>query len=138
MIISVVIFLVFGALRYGMISDEDAQKQIFDLINEERKSRGLALFSHNSILQTLADERASEMNQYDIISHDRPEGKTSIVEHLKNLDCKNIGEDVSGTRNPKQLISDINNSPLHLAPIISQARYAAVAVETNHVVILTC
>lgn len=93
-------------------------KQVVDLVNKERTSRGLKKLTLDETLYSKAMIRAKETVKK--FSHTRPDG-TDCFTVLNGIDCRCAGENIAaGQRTPKTVSNDWMNSPGHRSNILNK------------------
>ncbi len=106
----------------GNISNSQFAEQIINLVNKERRAKGLPeLTADNAKLTKAANTRAVE--QAELFSHTRPDGsKWSTVLSEYGIKYGSAGENVAyGQRTPEEVMNAWMNSSGHRANILSEA-----------------
>lgn len=101
---------------------DDYVKGVFDIVNEERTSRGLEPLTLNETLCEAAAERAKEVGEY--FSHTRPDGTDcfTVLDEYKVSGYYTAGENIAqGQRDPEQVMNSWMNSPGHKANILNES-----------------
>lgn len=106
--------------------------QVFDLVNAERKKKGLSPYKYNSILESSAEEYAAHMENEDCFSHTACGSKLKERMHESGYyqpkskrACKcnqsySYGENIArGQTTAQKVMKDWMNSPSHKAAILS-------------------
>lgn len=108
-----------GADNDGASADEDTSQfaqQILELVNRERRQRGIAPVWLSSELMDAAAIRAEEITR--LFSHTRPNGEpcSSLIEN----GAYTVGENIAaGSSTPEAVMSQWMNSPGHKANILN-------------------
>lgn len=101
--------------------NEEKAKEVFNLINAERKKEGKAPLKNSSVLNDVAKVRAKEISTY--FSHTRPDGSScfSVIDGL-NIRWKILGENIAGGFNePSRVMTAWMNSSGHRANILNDS-----------------
>jgi uncharacterized protein YkwD len=102
---------------------ESLRRQVLDLVNFERTSRGLDPLSRSATLEAQANQYACEMIVYDFFAHENPVTGTTLVDRAEEFGYvfQMIGENLAaGQRTPQQAMSDWMDSPGHRANILEE------------------
>jgi uncharacterized protein YkwD len=104
-------------------SDPDYDLEMRNLINAERKRRGLSPLSKHSALIKAAQAHSDDMAKNNYFNHFSRDGKTwadrARIANYPGANLMTIGEDIGmGQTGVPQLFKDFCNSPGHLRPII--------------------
>ena len=104
----------------------DKAMEVMELVNQERRRRGLKPYFFDSTLTELAMIRSAEMKGTETMSHTRPNGGyVDIIKPFFEVLVVNYspakGENVAfGQETAEQVMNDWLNSPGHCAAIISK------------------
>jgi uncharacterized protein YkwD len=116
-LISLLILCVASALAQQKTSD--AERQLFNAVNQERKANGLPTLKPDEALANAARTHAQRMADQGIVSHQFP-GEPSLPERAKAAGAhfswlsENVGEGPS----PAAIHQSFMKSPLHRANIL--------------------
>jgi len=110
-----------GVRTVTFIDLEEYADEVFRLVNEERRSRGLPSFSASPALDRAAFTRADELIR--VFSHDRPDGRSPFTALDENsVRYRAAGENIAaGQRTPAAVVADWMNSPGHRANILERS-----------------
>ena len=98
------------------LNPEEFAQQVLDLVNKERRQRGIASLRLSSDLMEAAEIRAEEISR--VFSHTRPNG-TSCNSMFRNGQYT-IGENIAaGYPTPKETVEQWMDSPGHRANILN-------------------
>lgn len=95
---------------------------IFNLLNNERQSRGLSQLGCDATLSNIAQNYADDMNRRSFFSHTSPEGKT-LNDRLREggSSYTYVGENLAyGQRSGREVVNKWMNSPPHRANILRE------------------
>lgn len=97
------------------------QSQVVDLVNKERANQGLKPLATDSLLTTVATEKARDMDVNNYFSHTSPTyGSPFDMMRSYGVQYRYAGENIaSGQRSPEQVMRDWMNSPGHRANILN-------------------
>ena len=104
----------------------DKAMEVMELVNQERRRRGLKPYFFDSTLTELAMIRSAEMKGIETMSHTRPNGGyVDIIKPFFEVLVVNYspakGENVAfGQETAEQVMNDWLNSPGHCAAIVSK------------------
>ena len=100
--------------------DEMAEKEMIDLVNEERTRRGLKTLTFDSRLRETARGHSGDMFSRGYFSHYSPEGESVADRAVKNgVDFLVIGENLAYAPNLQLAHQGLMNSEGHRANILS-------------------
>lgn len=101
--------------------DEQAEKNMIDLVNKERTSRGLKALTFNVKLREVARKHSADMFKRGYFSHYSPEGKT-VADRAEesNVDFLIIGENLAYAPALELAHKGLMNSEGHRANILSK------------------
>ena len=101
------------------VGESDAHKEVFRLVNEERRKQGLGELTYYSAGQAAADLRAAEIKS--VFSHDRPDGRSCFtVFDDFSLDAFMCGENIAwGQRSAQEVVNSWMNSDGHRKNILN-------------------
>lgn len=111
-----------GSVRTAAMTEEEQQRAdelraiavaAFDLINEERATRGLAAFTWDAELESCAQVRATEI--VSSFSHTRPNGTDFYTVNSDLMWAENLAK---GYADASSLVAGWMNSPAHAANIL--------------------
>lgn len=100
-------------------SNAEFQQRVFQLINQERRSRGLSELVYDTEIERAASKRAVETKQ--LFSHTRPDGTScfTVFEEF-GISYMACGENIAyGQRTPEEVMDDWMHSEGHKANILS-------------------
>lgn len=101
--------------------DEKAEKQMFDLVNNERSSRGITGLDSDSKLQNAARKHCIDMIKRGYFSHFTPEGLSPFDRMNKgNIAYIYAGENLAFSPSVTAAMQGLMNSPGHKANILSK------------------
>lgn len=109
------------------------EKEVLELINEQRKNNGLSELKIDDDLQNVARIKAQDMLDNNYFSHNSPTYGTPF-EMMKSfgIKYKSAGENIAGNSNNKAAVTAWMNSEGHRANILnSNYEYTGVAVVTS-------
>lgn len=100
--------------------DEQSEKIMISLVNQERVDRGLDILIFDSGLQDVAREHSKDMFKRGYFSHYSPEGKT-VANRVSEvgIDFLVVGENLAYTPNVETAHKGLMNSEGHRANILS-------------------
>ena len=93
-VVGIVLLFVFPA-AFGLFSDQDAEKAIFDLTNKERVNYNLRPLILDETLSEVARNHAKDMCDRSYFEHVNPEGDTPSDRACKAGFCSGIGENIA-------------------------------------------
>ena len=100
--------------------DEQSEKDMFNLVNKERQSRGIKILTFDISLRKIAREHSEDMFQRGYFSHYSPEGLTVADRALKaGIDFLVIGENLAYAPTLESAFKGLMNSPGHRENILS-------------------
>lgn len=108
--------------------------EMFRLINDERAAAGLPAVYYCDDIQSAADLRASELNEYYDMQHNRPDGREAVtVFYDLGITYSMLGENYTlGPPSAELAMQEFMNSPGHRALILSDsAAGVAISVAPN-------
>ena len=108
--------------------------EMFDLINEAREAAGLSAVSYCYDIQSAADLRAQELNEYYDMQHNRPDGREAVtVFYDLNISYTMLGENYTlGPPNAEMAMQAFMNSESHKELILNpNATAVAISVAPN-------
>lgn len=108
--------------------------EMFRLINEERAAAGLPAVYYCDDIQSAADLRAAELNEYYDMQHNRPDGREAVtVFYDLGITYSMLGENYTlGPPSAELAMQEFMNSSGHRALILSEsAAGVAVSVASN-------
>ncbi|MBN1572617.1 MAG: CAP domain-containing protein [Deltaproteobacteria bacterium] len=93
---------------------------IFNLLNNERQSRGLSQLSCDATLSNIAQAHAEDMNRRNYFSHVTPEGKTHTDRIREGGSTYTyVGENLAyGQNSGREVVNKWMNSPPHMENIL--------------------
>lgn len=101
--------------------DTEAEQKMFQMVNNERVSRGLSALVFDTNLQKLAREHGQDMLQRGYFSHYTPEGLTPFDRMDKaGITYTAAGENLAFSPNTDLAMQGLMNSPGHKANILSK------------------
>ena len=115
----IAVFTANGAEIYENDTLSDYARQVAEIVNRERISRGLKALKYSETLSQAANTRAKEIQTY--FSHTRPNG-TSCFTAVTEMGVKYryIGENIAyGQRSPEEVMNAWMNSEGHRANILN-------------------
>lgn len=95
------------------------QQRVYEIINQERRSRGLPELAYDTAIERAANKRAAEIKQ--LFSHSRPDGTScfTVFEEF-GISYMACGENIAyGQRTPEEVMDDWMHSEGHKANILS-------------------
>jgi len=103
----------------GSVSLTADEKQMLDLVNKERTSRGLAALKANLTLTQVARAHSQDMINRSYFSHTNPDGKSSF-DRMKaaGVTYQTAGENLAGAPNAQTAHTNLMNSSGHRANIL--------------------
>lgn len=121
--------IVYGKKKKATQNNSNAQFQqrVYELINQERKSRGLPELAYDAAIERAANRRAVETKQ--LFSHARPDGTScfTVFEEF-GISYMACGENIAyGQRTPEEVMDAWMHSEGHKANILS-ANFGKVGV----------
>ncbi len=95
--------------------------KMLQLLNQERRSKGLQPLSYNEILAVIARNHSKEMSEYDVVSHYSPVYGYGLKERLQPTFpvFKTMAENVALGKNLDEIHQNLLKSPLHYENIIN-------------------
>lgn len=105
--------------------NQDKMDEVFRLVNQERKSRGLSEVKLDPVLTKLAKSRAKETTG--LSTHIRPDGLDYKVEFQETSMYKFMGEVLGSSETARQIVDGFLNHGPH-ASILLNARYTNAGV----------
>ncbi len=104
--------------------DEETENKMIDLVNKERKSRGLKTLTYDKDLRSLARNHSGDMLTRGYFSHFTPEGK-DIAQRADEAKIyySTIGENLAYAPSLELAHNGLMNSPGHKANILSPDFY---------------
>lgn len=111
--------------QYGQRRNTQAEldfiSKVFELVNIERESRGLAAYQHLDVLDTIASIRAWELTVDYRPNHTRPNGESCTSAFNENgIIYGAWGENIAaGQKTPEEVVQAWLDSPGHCAAMLS-------------------
>lgn len=104
----------------GSITLTADEKQMLDLVNKERTSRGLAALKVNATLTEVARAHSRDMINRSYFSHNNPDGKTPF-DRMKaaGVTYRTAGENIAGAPSTQTAHTNLMNSSGHRANILN-------------------
>jgi len=98
------------------------EREVFDLVNEERAKQGLNALEWHTDLAAIARRHSQDMAERNFFSHDNPDGLSPFDRMTQNgitysWAAENIAQ---GQRTPKEVMQTWMNSPGHKANILNE------------------
>jgi uncharacterized protein YkwD len=121
--------------------DEQTEKRMMDLVNQERTSRGLPVLIYDSRLQDVAQKHSADMFERGYFSHYSPEGK-NVADRVnqEKVDYLVVGENLAYAPSLEIAHQGLMNSHGHRANILSKDYHKmgiGVAVSQSYGMMLT-
>ncbi|WP_035512357.1 CAP domain-containing protein [Halalkalibacillus halophilus] len=100
----------------------DFEMQVFNLVNQERESRGLAPLEISVELSNVARQKSQDMGENNYFSHQSPTyGSPFDMMDAYGIQYRSAGENIAmGQRSPEQVMNGWMNSDGHRANILSE------------------
>lgn len=100
--------------------DEEAEIEMFNMVNQERKKEGLSALSSDRSLTLVGRSHCQDMAQRGYFSHYTPEGKSPFDRMDEaNITYTAAGENLALAPNTQLAMQGLMNSPGHRANILS-------------------
>lgn len=104
----------------ALSADSSAEKEMFDMLNKERVSRGLSALSFHTVLRDVGGYHCEDMFKRGYFSHYTPEGLSPFDRMVKsNISFSYAGENLALAPNSELAMQGLMNSPGHKANILS-------------------
>lgn len=101
--------------------DSNSEKEMFNLVNEERKKAGLQPVGEDPSLREVARNHCTDMLARGYFSHYTPEGKSPFDRMAEgDVQFTYAGENLALAPSPKLAMQGLMNSPGHRANILSK------------------
>jgi len=101
--------------------DEDGERKMLEMINEEREKAGLKPYRWNEKLQMAARKHSADMALKNYTSHNSPDGRTA-AKRVANEGVKyaGVGENIAGSGTVANAHKGLMDSPGHRQNIMSR------------------
>mgnify|MGYP003575885971 CR=1 FL=1 len=98
----------------------DLERQLLNLVNKERRKRGLSLFSADPQVQGVARKHSADMANRDFFSHYNPDGKDPF-DRMKSdgLTFRAAAENIAYAQTLEEIHTSLMNSPGHRKNILN-------------------